>query len=280
MTRKPYVITPHGMLDGWALNQSRWKKRAFRWLAEDRILSHAAAIHALCAPEAAAIQRFGFGNPIVVIPPGLEIDPRSSADTSRLREPVVLFLGRLHPKKGVDLLFAAFEQIAGKHPAWRLVFAGPDQSAQRRTLEEHTRAAGLEARTSFVGPVYGAEKAALLRSAAVFALPSHSEGVPIAVLEAMAHGLPVAISKACNLPEVEAAGAGLIGDSDPQSIAQILDRLMAASDAERNAMGKSGRELVAARFGASAMAERCLDLYRWIRSGGEPPRALEIANAA
>jgi poly(glycerol-phosphate) alpha-glucosyltransferase len=280
LTRKPYVITPYGMLDAWALSQSRWKKRVFRWLAEDRILSHAAAIHALCAPEAAAVRKLGFGNPVVVIPPGLDIDLRSNADASCPRQPVVLFLGRLHPKKGVDILSAAFERIAWRHPAWRLVIAGPDQAALRGALEARARAAGLDARTSFVGPVYGAEKAALLRSAAVFALPSHSEGVPMAALEAMAHGVPVAISKACNLAEVEAAGAGFVGDADPHSMAQVLDRLMTASDAQRAAMGERGRELIAHRFLASVVAKRYLDVYRWIRSGGEPPQGMEIANAA
>jgi poly(glycerol-phosphate) alpha-glucosyltransferase len=278
--RKPYVITPYGMLDAWALSQSRWKKRVFRWLAEDRILSHAAAIHALCAPEAAAVRKLGFSNPVVIIPPGLDIDPRSDADVSRAREPVILFLGRLHPKKGVDVLSAAFERVAAKHPAWHLLIAGPDQAGLRNGLEERARAAGLEARTSFVGPVYGAEKSAVLRSAAIFALPSHSEGVPIAVLEAMAHGVPVAISKACNLPEVEVAGAGFVGDAEPHSMAQLLDRLMMAGDAQRAAMGERGRELVAHRFMASVVAKRYLDVYRWVRSGGEPPQGMEIANAA
>ena len=132
-------------------------------------------------------------------------------------DPFVLFVGRLHEQKGVDLLLAAFEIVARRHPTVRLVIAGPDYGV---TLPP------LHPRVVRVGPVYGRDKPAALADATVFCLPSRHEGFSLAVLEALACGLPVVISTECHFPEVAAAGAGVVTPLDPASIADGLLRVL------------------------------------------------------
>lgn len=258
--KKPYVITPHGMLDDWALRQSQWKKRVYRWISEDRVISHADTIHALCLPELNCVRGLGFSNPVVVIPPGIEDGTLLGAEDF-VRDPLILFLGRLHRKKGIDVLLAAFHALAADYKVWRLVIAGPDESGIQASLAEQARQASLAERVAFVGPVYGEDKERLLRSASIFALPSYSEGVPVAVLEAMANGVPVAVSGACNLPEIADYGAGLIGTPDAASVACMLKQLMLLSDSQRREMGRRGCALVATRFAASSVSARLLEVY-------------------
>ncbi len=272
---KPYVVAPHGMLDPWALGQSRWKKRVSRLLFEDRLLAGAGCIHALCASERDAVRRLGIRAPVAVVPPG--VDPtlveRRSGDVAG-GPPYVLFLGRLHQKKGIDVLLRAFGTVAPRRPEWRLVIAGPDEVGIRAELARLAGTLGIERRVDFVGPMQGERKLQLLERAALFALASHSEGLPVAVLEAMALGLPVAISPACNLPEVERVGAGFVGPAAPEAFAGILDRAMGLDSAGRRTIGERGRALVAQRFTTRATAESLHRVYEWLCGRGREPESL------
>lgn len=277
LQRKPYVISPHGMLDSWALRQSRLKKAIARRLAENRILSGAVVIHVLCRSEADSVRSLGFRNPLALVPPGVEARGGFAGSHMQTRDPVVLFLGRIHPKKGVDLLLSAFSRVAsGRNGTWRLVIAGPDQVGLRASLEARARQPGLKDRVEFVGPVYDSAKEALLQSAAVFVLPSQSEGVPVAAIEAMASGMPVLLSRACNLPEVEEAGAGFVGEAEAGSVADLLERFMALGDVERAAMGNRARQLARARFDIRESALKHAEVYRWALGLTDRPPAVLV----
>lgn len=267
---KPYVVTPHGMLDPWALSQSAFKKRVARLLAEDRLLSRAGCIQALCGPELAAIRRLEIRSPVAIVPPGVDPGLLEQRSSSRDDDPYVLFLGRLHPKKGIDVLLRAFSTVTTR-TRWRLVIAGPDEVGYREELERLARELGIESCTEFVGAVEGDRKLALLRGASAFALASHSEGLPVAVLEAMAAGIPVAISSACNLAEVADVGAGFVAPAATESFSAVLSRAMTLEPAARVAMGERGRALVRERFTTTTGAAQLRAVYEWLCRGGAAP---------
>ena len=269
--RRPRVISPHGMLDPWAVRHSAWKKRLAGALYERAHLHGAACFHALNEAELRAIRGAGLRNPVCIIPSGIDLpEGRPSpmpawADRVKDRR-VLLFLGRLHPKKGLVSLIRACARVQ-RHPAaqdWVLVIAGWDQGGHERELRTLVEQLSLERFVFLVGPQFDEAKAASYAFAQAFILPSVSEGLPMAVLEAWAHGLPALMTAACNLPEGIAAGAALQVAPDAAGIAQGLDDLFAMSDAERSDMGARALELAAERFSWPSIAAQMKDVYEWV----------------
>ncbi len=258
--RLPSVISPHGMLDPWALRNSRWKKRLAGAFFENAHLRRAGVLHALCSAELEAIRTAGFKNPICTVPNGVVLPARRIgplADKAILRasagQRVLLFLGRMHPKKGLGALLEAWAlvrtRIRSVSEDWLLAIAGEEwQEGYQRQLADEAGALGITNSVAFLGPLYGREKSAALSAADAFVLASVSEGMPMAVLEAWAHELPVIMTPHCNLPEGFQSGAALRIESDASSVAEGLEILLAMSDAQRRDIGLKGRALVEQRF--------------------------------
>ncbi len=269
--QRPRVISAHGMLDPWAVRHSAWKKRVAAALYERAHLRGAACLHALNEAEMRAFRGAGLRNPVCVIPNG--VDPPAGQPSAALSwgdrvrgRKVLLFLGRLHPKKGLVNLVQAWA-CARRNPAardWALVIAGWDQNAHERELQGLVKELSLERFVLFVGPQFHEARAASYARAEAFILPSVSEGLPMAVLEAWSHGLPVLMTAACNLPEGIAAGAALPIDPDAGGIAQGIRDLFAMSDSERSEMGACARRLTAERFSWPTVAAQMRDVYEWI----------------
>jgi glycosyltransferase involved in cell wall biosynthesis len=272
--RRPYIVSPHGMLDGWALHNSAWKKRIAAALFERRHLNGAACLHALTAAEAWSMRAFGLRNPICVIPSGVDLPagPLQSRAETGAEPRTLLYLGRLHPKKNLEALLGAWSSLRS-HPrarSWRLVIAGWDDGGHLARLRSLASDGVV-----FAGPRFGAEKAASFARASAFVLPSQSEGLPVAVLEAWAHGLPVLMTPQCNLPEGFAGGAALpVAAPTWTGIRDALDGLFSASDAELREMGARGRELVARRFCWSSVACEMRQVYEWVLGRGERPASV------
>jgi glycosyltransferase involved in cell wall biosynthesis len=158
-----------------------------------------------------------------------------------------LFLGRLHPKKGLDLLVKAWTRVPAASD-WELVIAGPDENGHEAEVRDWVRRAGLDSRVIFTGQVWGPKKYDLLASADLFVLTSYSEGFPMAPLEAMASGLPVLLTEECNLPEGDEVGAGWFCSANVDSVAASLCVALDAGDNELRQRGQLGRKLVEERF--------------------------------
>lgn len=283
--RLPIVIAPQGMLDPWALAQRRWRKQAAWRLFERGNLQRAGAVQALTGAERAAIRAQGISAPVALIPnavnlPELEpvLPPESALPWLPGTGRVLLFLSRFHEKKGLDPLLAAWQlvQAEAAREQWHLALVGygDDGALARRVAAAQAR--GELAGVQVLGPCFGAEKAAVLAAASAFVLPSFSEGLPMAALEAMAHRLPCLLSAACNLPDAFSTGAALPAEPDPTALATALRRLFALSPAERTAMGAAGRALVAERYSWPQVARQTLELYRWILGGGQRPGFVEL----
>ncbi len=264
-----YCLAPHGMLDPWSLRQRRWKKRLALAMGYRGMLDHAAFLHLLNRDESRLIEPLGLTAPRVVIPNGVfldEIDPLPARGTFRAAHraigdrPFVLFLSRLHYKKGLDYLADAFEIFAKQQPEPHLVVAGPDGGAQPG-FEKAIAAKGLAERVHVVGPLYGRDKLAAMVDASCFCLPSRQEGFSIAITEALACGLPVVISDACHFPEVAQASAGEVVPLDAGAIAAALGRVLDDPDLAKR-MGEAGRALIQTRYTWPKIAEQTVALYR------------------
>jgi poly(glycerol-phosphate) alpha-glucosyltransferase len=274
---KPHVVSPRGMLDPWALANSRWKKRIAWSLFEHGNLSNAACLHALTEAEAGAMRRVGLRNPIAVIPNGVDAPP----DTGDPRSPewlrgdgraLLLYLGRIHPKKGLLPLVEAWKALARRSDLtrrWVLAIAGWDDGGHLAALDAAIHAHSLERDILLPGPLYGEAKDAALRHARAFILPSLSEGLPVAVLEAWSYGLPVFMTGACGLPEGFREEAALEISVEPGAMAATLaDGLGDA--AALSAAGARGRALAQRKFAWNRIAADMADVYRWL--AGSAPR--------
>ncbi len=277
----PYVLSAHGMLDPWALANKRWKKLLYAALFERRNVRGAACLHALTGAEAQDYWRFGCKGPIAVIPNGVEADRNATPEGflnafPRAREKdLVLFLGRIHFKKGVDLLVKAWAEIADQFPDAMLVFAGPDSEGTLAKVHEAVRQADLADRVLFTGMLDGSMKWSALAAATCFVLPSYSEGLSVAALEALAMGIPVILSGECHLPQVAEHGAGWIVQTDVPSLARALETALESSAEERQRRGQNARDLAQREFSWSSVAARMAQVYRWV-NGGKFPTDVDI----
>ena len=289
-TARPYMVSPHGMLDSWALAHSKWKKR-FCWAAYERKhLESATCIRALCEGEFEAIRKAGLDNPVCLIPNGVDLPKLGSMEESEANSDpfccglagrkVLLYLGRIHPKKGLSNLVKAWGKIQ-RPQEWLLVLAGWDQGgheAQLKVLaDEHCGGWELGPGNSkgapivFVGPQYGSAKRYWLSRCDASILPSYSEGLPMAVLEAWAFGKPVLATAQCNLPEGFAAGAAIKIGCSVEDIADGLKVLFRTQESVLRELGARGRALVARRFAWEKVTRDLSSVYQWMIGAGQKP---------
>lgn len=285
-TGKPYLVSLRGMLDAWALRHSRWKKLIAGRLFANRHLRRAACLHAIAEAEIQAARAYGLRNPVCLVPNGADLPPstppaappRWAGHWPEEGRKVLLFLSRIHPKKGLPNLLSAWQLVKARGAPgsrdWGLVIAGWDEQGHEGRLKRQARALGLEQEVFFSGPLDGEDKAAALCHAAALVLPSFSEGLPMAVLEAWSYGLPVVMTPQCNLPEGFAAGAALRVEAAPEALARGLGELFAMSNAQRRELGARGRALVEHRFCWPRLAEQMRSVYAWVLGGGAAPECV------
>ena len=289
-TRRPYIVHPHGMLEPWALQNARWKKRIAALLYEDRHLHGAACLRSLCEAEAQSIRAYGVRNPISVIPNGVDLPQLTESSVAEPASPafrtfaqgrkILLYLGRLHPKKNVANLIRAWKQTLNSYPAtqenWVLAMAGWEQAGYGRELKKLIRDYGLAASVRFLGPLFGQEKDAAYRACDAFVLPSLSEGLPMTVLEAWAYAKPVLMTAECNVPEGFAAGAAVQIGTTAAEIAPGLNQLTEMSNSDRTVMGDRGHALVVTKFSWPRIGEQMRSVYEWVLGGGPRPEAVRV----
>jgi len=282
--RVPYVMAAHGMADPWALQHKPWKKRIYTFLVEGKNLGHAACLHALSTPEVSHLRRLAPRTPIALIPNGVNLAPfdnlpgRQSleADYPELRGKfLVLFLGRLHVKKGLDLLANSLIALHKDHPELHILLAGRDEGAGT-TFMQTIKEAGLGHAVTELGHVHGEAARVAWGAADAFVLPSYSEGFSMAVLEALAARLPVLISNACHFQKLGDVGGGLVVEPTSPGVQQGLRNLLKMNAQERARMAGTGRSLVEQEYTWNRQGARLQELYGWILGGGRRPEFVEV----
>ena len=274
----PLVVAPRGMLEPWALNHSKWKKKCAWKVFQQRDLSCATAFHATAHSEAESIRRLGFNQPIAVIPNGVVMSKAGDlklkiadggADAQSSDKKTALFLSRINPKKGLPMLLDAWSRLEPK--GWRLVIAGNDDSNHLPVVEASIAKHGLEEKVYLVGPLFGEAKDAAFRDADLFVLPSYSENFGIVVTEALGSNLPVLTTTGCPWQELESHGCGWWVDPTVSALKAGLRDAFSKSDCELQHMGQRGRLLVENKYQWPEIARSMAEFYRWLLEGGERP---------
>jgi glycosyltransferase involved in cell wall biosynthesis len=262
-TGRPYFVSPHGMLDRWITARGRWKKALARTGYERDNWRRASAFHALTVSEANDIERESGRTDSLVIP---NSGPDAMTGPVVSRAPLLLYIGRVHPKKNLVALVEGW-RMATRPPGARLVIAGWGDATDVEVLRA---AVGQgDGSVEFLGPIYGEAKQALLDSARFVVLPSLSEGLPMAILEAWSAGTPVVMTADCHLDEGFATGAALRCGHAPDAIAVAINAAFAADDTLWRAMSQAALALARGHFSASAVAQ-C-----WGRAYGDAIAAME-----
>jgi glycosyltransferase involved in cell wall biosynthesis len=280
----PYVVSPHGALDPWLRRRRRLRKTVAELAWQRRMLSQAAALHFTSEEEARLTGDVAPGVPRLIVPLGIrsadfEALPPASSFRARFLNGrdgrVVLSLGRLSPKKGLDVLIRAFAIVARELPDTLLVIAGPNDEGLQPELAAIAAQEGVTQQVVFTGMLHGEEKLAALAATDVWALPSHTENFGIAVVEALAAGLPVVISPAVNLAgEIEEAEAGVVCEIHPEAFARAILSLLREQQ-RSSELGRRAR-VFARRYDWDVLAPRIVEMYDGIVSR----RVADLSRAA
>jgi glycosyltransferase involved in cell wall biosynthesis len=267
---RPYIMTPHSMMMPWAWARSWWKKRPIGWLFEHKNLRQAACLHALADGEAQHMRALGFNDRIEVIPNGLRTAdfvnlPPADGLIERFPEMRdrrwVLFLGRIHPQKGIVYAMQACFDLLAFAGDWHLVIAGPDEVGLAKMLQAAIARKNLQNRVTFTGMLPREDVRALLGRASLLLQPSMSEGLSMSILEALAAGLPAIISTACNMPEVETEGAGRVVPPNRADLAYTMRGIVKLDKEALAEMGRKARKLAEERFDWSKLIPKYRAMY-------------------
>lgn len=268
------LISTHGMLDKWALNNSRLKKIIAMALFEKTNLNSANCVHALCEQEYHDIRKIASKVPIAIIPNGINLPIEKFSKQQNHEEKTVLFLSRIHPKKGLVNLIYAWGKI--KTSNWKLIIAGPDENDHTSKLIQLIKELNLEKSVKLIGPKFGEEKTILLSKSDAFILPSFSEGLPMSVLEAWSYKLPVIMTPQCNLPDGFQTNSAIRIEPEIESIVDGLNKLFTMNENDLIQMGLNGYKLVCKKYTWESVAKQMIELYDWVLGKIEKPSFVRL----
>jgi len=274
----PYILSPHGMLEPWALNAGKWKKKLAMVLFQRKDLKNAVCIHATARMEAENIRKLGFKNPIAVIPNGIQLN-EFPINNKKLRQnkKTILFLSRIHQKKGIELLIEAWQKTETTlRQNWKIEIAGNGKEGYIESLQKLIDEKGLTQEISIIGAQFGEAKLATYYRSDLFVLPTYSENFGIVVAEALACGVPVITTKGTPWEELNTCNAGWWIEIGVEPLTKALNQAMQLSDEERQFMGQNGRKLVEGNYSIEAVATKMVRLYQWILMEGEKPEFVYI----
>jgi glycosyltransferase involved in cell wall biosynthesis len=280
----PHLLAPCGMLQPRALQISRQKKQVAGLLFQNSVLKRADCLHAKSEAELQSIRDYGLSNPVAVVPNPVPSPPTvgeeelagfrqkyARSDISKF----VLFLGRLHPVKGLERLLHAWTQLADDHPSWCLLLAGPDEGGYQSVLEALINDLEIGDSVQFTGPLLGREKWIALRSADLFIMPSDFENFGSAIAEAMMAGLPVITTTGTPWRTIEEQGCGWYVDTEVPPMRDALRAAMAMTGQQRRQVGENAR-VFAADWSEERVMESIFSVYAWLLGNSLRPDCVEM----
>lgn len=263
------VMSPRGTVSEWAWNHHRGRKWV-KWhlLSQKQAMQAADAFHATSEEEYLDLRRLGFRQPVCVLPNGIDVPPLEAKPRGHTK--TLLYLGRLHITKGIDLLLHAWAAVEHRFQDWRLVVAGPDDGGHLAQYQALAARLSL-ARVDFPGPVYGQGKLALYRSAHIYVLPTRSENFGNTVAEALAAGTPAIVTRGAPWKGLVENGAGWWIDSGVDPLVAALEEALALPEERLIVMGRNGRAWMEREYSWIDIAHRMAEFYRWLREGRTKP---------
>lgn len=271
------VVSPRGTLSDWALNRSQWKKRMMWAVLQGPAIRHAACFHATAESEYQDIRRAGFRQPVCIIPNGIAappvrfVAPRAAGGRRRL-----LFLGRLHPVKGIENLLHAWSAVEQRFPDWELEIVGPDNGGYLARLQALQRALWLT-RVRFRGPAFGEQKWQAYQNAELYVLPTHSENFAMTVAESLAAGTPAIVTKGAPWQGLEVHQAGWWIDIGVDPLVACLEEALGCSQEALREKGLNGQQWMQRDFSWDRIGGMMFATYRWLLNGGEPPAHVRVS---
>lgn len=278
------IVSPRGMLDKWALSRSRWKKTIAGFLYTNKMLRQADCIHALNIDEYRAIRSYGLTQPVIILPNGIELNLADKNKNIQARVQwgkdvrVLLFLGRLHPKKNISNLVYGFKKARelGLAADWILVIAGWDQSGYINKIRLLVDKLQLNDLVIITGPQYNENKIWSYINADAFILPSYSEGLPVSILEAWSYRLPVIMTRECNLPEAFTERAAIEVSTDQDSIARGIIELSQLSVDNIEKIVENAESLLVKKFSWGCIGSDMAKTYQWLTGEGYKPDCVHL----
>jgi glycosyltransferase involved in cell wall biosynthesis len=264
------ITSPHGCFSEYMCSRSQWLKRVVWNLGQGSALRNTACLHATAEMEHHDIRRKGLRAPVAIIPNGIDV-PVEEKHFVRTCEPRrLLFLSRIHPTKGVEILLHAWSKIERQYPDWELYIVGPDEDAYYSQMQALERRLQLE-RVTFAGPAFGYMKRQAYWSAELFVLPTHTENFGLVVAEALAHGVPVIVTKGAPWSGLVSEKCGWWIDLGVESLAECLREAMSKSNKELFDFGARGRQWMRRDFSWEKIGNMMHETYEWVLGGGSPP---------
>lgn len=270
----PCILSPHGMLQPWALRHKRFKK-AIAWrLYQQGLLQKVSVLHASSKSEAEQFKRLRLQARIAVIPwgvplPALPVADQHTPHGGAKGVRTALFVGRIYPVKGMPLLVEAWSRV--RPPGWKMKIVGPDEAGHRSEVEALVQQRGLASDFEFIGELNGEPKRAAYESADLFILPSHTENFGMAIGEALAHGVPVITTQGAPWKLLEEERCGWWTPVSIDGIAAALADATSRSPEELQAMGQRGYDLVRKKFTWEKAAAEMKAVYEWVLGQGNKP---------
>ena len=264
----PYIVSPHGTLGEWPFRSGSKVKRLFWPLVQRPALDAVTCFHATAETEYGDIRRMGFRQPVVIIPYGIDVPeyvPKPGGPTRTL-----LYLGRIHPIKGLEFLLRAWGVVQYRFTDWRLRIVGPNERGHRDEMQRLVENLKLE-RVEFVDPMYSERKLQEYREADLFVLPTRHENFGLVVVEALATGTPSIVTKGAPWSGLESHNAGWWIDVGVDPLVACLEDALSQPAEVLSEMGRKGRNWMVEDFSWVRVGQQMMVTYRWIINGGARP---------
>jgi len=276
--KSPLLVAPRGMLGAAALQYSRWRKRAFWTMLQRSAVAQASCMHATSVSEMEEIRAAGLSMPVAIIPNGIDLPEKWGPDADhedKDRPRTILQLGRLHPKKGIDVLIDAWSRLEPSHPDWQLRIVGPSEGAYGGELKRQVSRLGLS-RVSFEGPLHGDEKNAAYRNADLFVLATENENFGLVVAEALASGTPVIVTQGAPWSGIVENQCGWWIDHGLDPLTKALRSALGTSREVLGEMGSRGRDWMRRDYSWQRAASDMAAVYRWCKGLAARPECVVL----
>lgn len=255
------VLTPHGMLEPWIIQRHYWtRKLPALMLYQKAAVQKADCIHATADSERDNLLKLGYNTRVKVVKLGIDAEGIAMKESWK-RTKQILFLSRVHPKKGVNYLVEAAAILREQLKGWRIIIAGEGEADYIARFKTQIHEEGLEDIVKWVGGVYGDEKWRLFQSSDFFVLPTHSENFGLAIAESLASGTPVVTTTGTPWSELNTSRSGAWIEIGTQPLVETLRKFLAMTAEELEQMGRNGRKLIETKCSANVMAQEMMEVY-------------------